>query len=1035
MKLVKGIYDQIINRALNEQMDKHMNDLNFDKTQIDQSEAHEKLAVYLERIISKGLNYYKADNHMEKQLEVVNALIERFAELVEDSDFLEYKVDERELLRSVTEKTVVKSKNVIQYPITSISASSLFTGANNEPNVASELRKEILSADKVDMLVSFIKFSGLRLIYDALQMHTLDKPLRIITTSYMGASDYKAIEMLSKLPNTEIKISYDTKRTRLHAKAYYFHRNTGYSTAYIGSSNMSKAALTEGTEWNLKVSEYTSSGIVDKYRKTFESYWNAPEFKVFDASSEADMIKLKTSLSRERTFTSDLAMFDIRPYGYQQDILDHLEVERTVHNSYKNLIVAATGTGKTVVSAFDFKDYMRTKPDCKMLFIAHRKEILEQSIHTFRGILKDHNFGDLWVGEYAPNSDEHLFVSIQTLNAGEKYKRIPKNKYDYIVLDESHHGAADTYDNILNHFQPEILLGMTATPERMDGKSILDYFNNRVAYEIRLGEAIDRGLLCPFHYFGVTDKTDLSDVKWSGGKYDVKDLERTYLGDDRRVQLISDAINRYVNEIGSIKGLGFCVSQDHARFMSHRFNKMGLKSCALDSHSNIDERRQAKKKLENGEIQFIFVIDLYNEGVDIPSVNTVLFLRPTESATVFIQQLGRGLRITDDKSVLTVLDFVGQSNKMYNFRTKFSGLIGRENHSLESLIENDFPVLPKGSFIHLEKKAKEYILENLKQTKSHKRNLLKYLRDMQYHIPESISLSTYLERNNIDPHTLYKTTTFTQLCHEVGVITGECQYPRALSNRAFYRLGMVNSIVFLEFAIHALEAGKLSIYENDSQVHLSVMLYDTLFDNRSEDGMNASFSSFCASEQIWVKEMLELLEYRKNHIDFIGKEVELGYACPLELHAKYTTDQVLGALGEHTPEKKKQFREGVLYVKSKKTDLFFITLNKSEKDFSDTTMYEDYPISDRLFHWQSQGRTSDTSATGKRYINQRQLKTKVLIFVRHEKTKNTMTMPFYFLGPANYVSHEGSKPISIVWELENPIPPFLLRDVGSVEVG
>lgn len=1037
MKLVKGIYDQIINEALEIQMKERLDQLDFGKEKLDHAEVHEKLALYLSRIIAKGLHYYKADKRMEQQVEIANTLIENLARLVEDPEFMDYKINNSELLKSVSEKSEMKRNNPV-YPLTSISKTSLFTGAHNEPNVASELRKEIASADRVDMIVSFIKFSGLRLIYDALKEHTKSKNLRVITTSYMGASDAKAIELLSQLPNTEVKISYDTDRTRLHAKAYYFHRNSGYSTAYIGSSNLSKAALTEGTEWNLKVSEYTSEEIIEKYKRTFESYWNVPEFKVFDVNSSLDIEKLRKSLKLEgrgKDKTTGMAVFDIRPYGYQQDILDHLEVERSIHKSYRNLLVAATGTGKTVISAFDYKEYLKSNPGSRMLFIAHRKEILEQSISTFRGILKDQNFGDLWVGEHIPGDDDHLFISIQTLNAGEKYKDISKDKYDYIVLDESHHGAAVSYENILNYFEPHILLGMTATPERMDGKSILPFFNNRIAYEIRLGEAIDRGLLCPFHYFGVSDSTDLSTVKWQGGRYDTRDLEVTYLHDDKRVQLILDALHRYVTDQGDVRAIGFCVSQGHARFMSDRFNKMGLKSMSLDSRSSHDDRRLAKLALERGEIQFIFVVDLYNEGVDIPLINTVLFLRPTESATVFIQQLGRGLRITDDKDVLTVLDFVGQANKGYSFRTKFSGIVGKTNHSLERLIENDFPVLPKGSFIHLEKKAKKHILENLKQNKSNKRNMLRYLKDLYYHSPEAVNLMTFLTQFNLSTHELYKTTTFTQLCYEAGIIQGQVNYPKHLSKKAFYRLGLMNSLKLIEFTKSALENKRFKISSRQEDAQMALMVYYTLFDKVSGKSINEDFEVFCKAEPLWINEMLEILDYNKARIDFIGKKIDLGYACPLELHARYTKDQILSAFDKHKEYKKHSSREGVLPVPEKETDVFFVTLNKSDKDFSASTMYEDYAISETLFHWQSQSRTSDTSATGLRYINQRKKRNKILIFVRAEKNKDRETAPFYFLGPANYVSHQGSKPISIVWELEHPIPAFLMRDVGGVEVG
>ena len=308
----------------------------------------------------------------------------------------------------------------------------------HEPPVYAELKREIASADRIDLLVSFIKFSGLRLIYDDLKEHTKSKKLRIITTSYMGASDLKAIQELAKLPNTEVKVSYDTNRTRLHAKAYYFHRNTGFSTAYIGSSNLSQAALSEGTEWNMKVSEYTSAEIINKYRVTFETYWNLNEFQIFNPDNLLDVQKLKHALSNEKhEEKSNEYFFDLVPYAYQQEILDRLEIEREVYNSYYNLIVAATGTGKTMVSAFDFKNFYKDNPSAKLLFLAHREEILSQSLMAFRGVLKDANFGELWVGNHRPSIFNHVFASIQTLNSNEQYKEFACDYFDYIVLDDA----------------------------------------------------------------------------------------------------------------------------------------------------------------------------------------------------------------------------------------------------------------------------------------------------------------------------------------------------------------------------------------------------------------------------------------------------------------------------------------------------------------------------------------------------------------------------------------------------------------------
>ena len=361
------------------------------------------------------------------------------------------------------------------------------------------------------------------------------------------------------------------------------------------------------------------------------------------------------------------------------------------------------GVGKTVIAAFDYKRFKKANPQARLHFVAHRKEILEQSMRTFQEILNDFNFGELYVDGNKPTDIEHLFISIQSFNAAKLSEWTTKAFYDYICVDEFHHAAAKSYQELLSYYAPKILLGLTATPDRMDGKDILKYFDGRIASKMLLGEAIDRNLLSTFQYFGVTDEVDYRKCKWIHGKYDTSELEKIYTADRKRCALVLESVNRYVTDMDEVKGLDFCVSVNHAQYMADYFNEHGVPSIALSAKSIDDVRSSAKKNLVDGTIKFIFVVDRYNEGVDIPQVNTVLFLRPTESATVFLQQLGRGLRLYPGKDCLTILDFIGQANKKYNFGMKFEAMVGKGRKSLRKHIDEGFSNLPRGCYIELEK--------------------------------------------------------------------------------------------------------------------------------------------------------------------------------------------------------------------------------------------------------------------------------------------------------------------------------------------
>ncbi|WP_202928087.1 DEAD/DEAH box helicase [Cyclobacterium salsum] len=1046
--MIEGIYEGLITKLISQKvraLDK--NEFFINKSVLDKEEASSILAEHLTQTIKLALNLIKGKNQVETQIEIANKIILFLKEELKKKEFENDLIAaEGEILKAVFSRVDSHFSDFELHlkeitPYTRLTHSELFTGGNVGLSLESELKKEILSSDKIDLLVSFIKFKGIIILERELREFTLNGgELRIITTTYMGASDYKAIQVLSKLPNTQVKISYNTGNERLHAKAYLFKRNTGFHTGYIGSSNFSRSALTDGLEWNLKITTKEVIHIIAKFQKTFDSYWESDDFELFDENIHKE--KLIESLKQGKTGTTsslNTIFFDVKPYPFQEEILETLEVERTVHHRYRNLVVAATGTGKTIISAFDYKRFKSKNTTAKLLFLAHRKEILQQSMDIFRGILKDNNFGELLVGGFEPISYEHVFASVQTLNNRLGDLTLSHEYFDFVIIDECHHLTANSYRDIINYFKPKVLLGLTATPERMDGGDIQEDFHNKIAAEIRLPEALNRKLLCPFQYFGITDSIDLSRVGWDRGRYVPSELSSVYTANDRRIREIIDALEKYTKDLLDVRALGFCVTMDHAKFMTEKFTLAGLRADYLTSDNN-QNRDRVRNQLLNKEINYLFVVDIFNEGVDIPEIDTVLFLRPTESLTIFLQQLGRGLRLAESKECLTVLDFVGNSRPEYNFENKFRALIGKTATAIKKEVEDNFPRLPLGCSVILEKKAKQIILENITAATSLNRNhLISKIQNFQHQSTLDLNLKNFIEFHNIPLQLVYKRGSWKRLYQEASTVqefdsTNEKQIVNAISKKWLSS----KSTSYFEF-IRALAKNQFKISgkeftENENQM-LLMLHYDvwqkagdfvSLKDSIEELGKNP----------VLVEEIIEVMEILIDRIDFKELDIILPYDQPLKVHARYTRDQILSAFGLSSFERKSSNREGVAENSDLNTELLFINLIKSEENFSPTTMYDDYAINESLFHWQSQNAAGPQTTRGQSYINHEEQGKKVLLFVR-EKNKDEFgnTMGYVFVGEAKLLDHYGAKPMNIKWKLNEPLPHYLWHDAAKLRVG
>lgn len=1037
-----GIYEQLITNIISG----HLNHEKFyiGERVLEQPEAAIWLSRFLSRIIEYAVNCLPSgDDQLQRQIELSNQLILWLKDKLKEDEFFDENLIEGQgkiltALYKIENPVAADLKKHIEdiFPLTGLTQSELFCGSNAGLSLESELKREIRSSDTIYWLVSFIKWAGIRIFRNELEEFTRSgKRLKIITTSYMGATDAKAVEFLASLPNTEVKLSYNTQRERLHAKSYLFLRNTGFNTGYIGSSNLSHSALTNGLEWNLKITSQEIPHIIERSINTFETYWNSKEFEVFDGKVAAKE-KLKSALKEARMGSGQeqTHYFEIKPFAHQQEILEQLEVERSLHKRFKNLVVAATGTGKTLISAFDFARFIKNKPDAKFLFVAHREEILKQARLAYRGVLKNSNFGELWVGNYKPESYEQLFASVQTLNNQIDSLSLSNDYFDYIVIDEVHHVAASSYRSILSKFSPSILLGLTATPERHDGTNILEDFCGVIAAEIRLPEAINRRHLCPFQYFGVDDDTDLTGVSWNRGRYDITALTNLYTHNQQRVDKIYQTINELITSVSQMKALAFCVSKEHAEYMCKQFLLKGI-SCDFLTSDNSQGRAQKQQALRSGTINILFVVDIFNEGVDIPEVDTLLFLRPTESLTIFLQQLGRGLRLSDDKEVCTILDFVGNANAEYDFAHKFRSLVGKTDSAISDEIKNGFPHAPLGCRIELSKQTQEVVLRNIRQATLNKQRLIGLIRNFPQHSTLEMTLANFIKVNaQVEPEDIYKKFSWSELCAEAGIESslGD-DLMRNLARMVRTRLLVCDDYKYLKYIETAASNG-FGIDNGDSEKYQLMLHYDFWQKPGKDTGFSSIEHSLGVLNQIEIKtEISNIAAILINRIHSKQETMPLMGNHPIKLHARYAREQILVGFGATTFEKQPNSREGVFNIKEQSIELLFVTLNKNEKQFSPTTMYHDYAINEDLFHWQSQNSARPERGKGLEYVTHKEKSKRLFLFVReHSKDQFGKTLGFVNFGEVEYVSHTGSQPMNITWKLRDTMPAFMWKQAAKL---
>lgn len=1042
-----GIYEQLITQLIESKIDRKR--FYVGERELNNSEASIWLTRFLSHILEYAIESIPAcDDRLQKQINLSNQLLLWLKVQIQDKDFIEDNLllSQGKILTALYDlenpiSADLKSHIDDIFPLTGLSQSELFCGSNAGLSLESELKREILSADKIYWLVSFIKWAGIRIFRKELEAFTSSgRELKIITTSYMGATDAKAVEYLASLPNTEVKLSYNTERERLHAKSYLFLRNTGYHTGYIGSSNLSHSALTNGLEWNLKITSQEIPHIINKSLSTFETYWASEDFELFNGDA-ISIERLNRALKQQRGHyeQSSTLFFDITPFPHQREILEQLAVEREVHQRFRNLVVAATGTGKTLVSAFDFARFYKNKPNAKFLFVAHREEILKQARAAYRGVLRNAEFGELWVGGHTPAHYRQLFVSIQTLNNQLNQLNLTSDYYDFIVIDEVHHIAASSYRAVLAYFTPAILLGLTATPERHDGGDILADFGGVIAAEIRLPEAINRRHLCPFQYFGIDDDTDLRSISWSRGRYDIAQLTNLYTHNHARFTKILLSLQEIITDLGKMRALAFCVSKEHAVFMTQQLLLKGIKADVLTS-DNSHERQQKQQAIRSGLINVLCVVDIFNEGVDIPEVDTLLFLRPTESLTIFLQQLGRGLRLAEGKECCTVLDFVGNSRPEYDFANKFRALIGKSSRAITEEIKQGFPHAPLGCRIELTKRTQEMVLSNIRQASLTLKRLLVMIRQFPQHSSMPLTLANFLaQQPHIDLNELYKRASWMELVaqakDQVKESAADESSAKMVKKAVHNRILTCDDYVYLSF-LRQLFQNNLVITDISNRQAL-MCHYDFWQKTGPDLEFNSLEQSLAKLYQLGIApELLDVLDWQIAQIKHAQPLMDNLPGIPLRLHARYAREQILVAFGATTFEYQAPAREGVFVIQEQNIELMFVTLDKNEKQFSPTTMYHDYAINEHIFHWQSQNSARPDRGRGKDYIQHREIGKRLFLFVREQTTDEYgRTMGFVNYGEVEYISHTGSQPMNINWQVKTAMPHFMWHQAAKLAVG
>jgi|TARA_R110002033_G_scaffold102305_2_gene150260 superfamily II DNA or RNA helicase len=920
---------------------------------------------------------------------------------------------------------------------------SLITNGSNS-NFYTHLTKLLRECKSYYFSVAFINFSGVQLLLDSLEFCQKNGIKgKILTSTYLNFTQPKALEKLLEYENIELKI-YDTNHFQkgFHTKAYIFEFADNYKIL-LGSSNITASAFKSNVEWNIKTVSKKDDIFANEILREFD-------------------ILFKQSFEVDSGFLNDYENFyhknKIEEFSYkssftlnsmQEEALKNLQHLRDKKQT-KALVLAATGTGKTYLAAFDVKAY---EPK-RVLFIVHRENILIKAKSSFEKIIPNKTMG-LYTGNKKELDKEYLFTTIQTMSSN--YENFSKEEFDYMIVDEAHHITSPSYEKVCSYFRAKFLLGLTATPNRSDEGNIYEVFDENIACDIRLNDALEYSLISPFHYYGISDieSIDYENIDI----LNIAQLSKALMV-NKRVDYILEKMNFYSYEGKKRKALAFCASKEHANFMADEFTKRGIKSVSLTSGDSIEKREEYIKNLEDDshDLEVICSVDIFNEGIDIPSINSVLFLRPTNSSIVFVQQLGRGLRKHKNKEFVTILDFIGNHNRAYMVAF---GLLGDkiiDKESLKIALNNDFANIPH-AFISMDEISKKRVLEQIEKENFHS---MRYLKQKYYEFKSLLSnkipmLEDYIAFSDyISPLDFISESKsyveFLEKVEDKDEFKSLCQDENFIKAIRFCEfllpIKRVYEFVILKYLLTHISCTEKEIFDllnkeldfvcKDTIKHsfryinqeffdkLQVQRYLKLVDLKDEK----LFITKEFEKILEKKEAKVFLEHSLNYGIITYKQTfkEKNYGLPfLKLYEKYNMLNI--ALMCNLDKIHTSFR-GSGFLKYKDDFFLFITLQKDK--MSKSSKYKNNFLDKNLITYASKPNMSSDKSDGLRLAQNIKYKTRLHLFVRKISHEDKKVQAFIYLGLCNSKSYEGNKPVNITLELENEVQDELYEEFTKV---